>query len=411
MKMSSMRLADRWLGIPVCALLTTLRRLAEPRGRTAQEPPGRVVIVKLAEQGSTVLAYRALRKAVARFGRENVFFVAFAENRFILDAMGVIPVENVVAIQTSSLAAVIRGALGAVRRLRRAGVDAAVDFEFFSRASAALCYLSGARIRVGFHAFGQEAAWRGDLMSHRLSYNPHLHTSDTFAVMVAALDADPAVLPAIGVSATEDEAPLPQWRATTEDLRRVRALILEGASRPEWPRIVLLNANCSDLVPLRRWPSERYLELARRLLSTYPDVRIAFTGAAAEAPQVSALVETLGSTRCLNLAGRTTFGELLTLYAVSEVLVSNDSGPAHFAMLTPIQVVTLFGPETPALYGARSPRNHIVWAGLPCSPCVNAYNDRLSGCRNNLCMQAISVEEVFRKVCRLLDGSERTPTS
>jgi hypothetical protein len=41
---------------------------------------------------------------------------------------------------------------------------------------------------------------------------------------------------------------------------------------------------------------------------------------------------------------------------------------------------------------------------------VNAYNDRLSGCRNNLCMQAISVEEVFRTVCRLLDG-KRPPTS
>jgi ADP-heptose:LPS heptosyltransferase len=403
MKMSSMRRADRWLGIPVCAVLTAMRKLAELRRRTAQEPPRRIVIVKLAEQGSTVLAYRALRNAVARFGRENVFFVAFAENRFILDAMGVIPVENVVAIPTSGLAAVIRGAVGAVRRLRLAGVDAAVDFEFFSRASAALCYLSGARMRVGFHAFGQEAAWRGDLMSHRLSYNPHLHTSDTFAVMVAALDADPAVLPAMDVIVSEDEVPLPQWRATTEDLRRVRALVFGGASRSEWPRIVLLNANCSDLVPLRRWPSERYLELARRLLDAYPDVRIAFTGAAAEAPQVSALVGALGSTRCLNLAGRTTFGELLSLYAVSEVLVTNDSGPAHFAML--------IGPETPALYGARSPRNHIVWAGLPCSPCVNAYNDRLSGCRHNLCMQTISVEEVFRTVCRLLDGSKRTPMS
>jgi ADP-heptose:LPS heptosyltransferase len=77
------------------------------------------------------------------------------------------------------------------------------------------------------------------------------------------------------------------------------------------------------------------------------------------------------------------------------VLVTNDSGPAHFATLTPIDVVTLFGPETPALFAARTPRNHVLWAGIACSPCVSAFNNRLSRCRNNLCMQRISVDQVF----------------
>ena len=87
---------------------------------------------------------------------------------------------------------------------------------------------------------------------------------------------------------------------------------------------------------------------------------------------------------------------------MSDVLVTNNSGPAHFATLTPLQVVTLFGPETPALYAARTPRNHVIWAGVPCSPCINAYNDRLSGCQNNICMQKISVDRVFQKVCEIL---------
>ncbi len=51
--------------------------------------------------------------------------------------------------------------LRAIRQLRQEVIDTAIDFEFFSRSSAALCYLSGARQRVGFHAFGGEAAWRG----------------------------------------------------------------------------------------------------------------------------------------------------------------------------------------------------------------------------------------------------------
>jgi ADP-heptose:LPS heptosyltransferase len=86
------------------------------------------------------------------------------------------------------------------------------------------------------------------------------------------------------------------------------------------------------------------------------------------------------------------------------VLVTNDSGPAHFATLTPIDVVTLFGPETPRLFAARTPRNAALWAGLTCSPCVSAYNNRQSPCRNNLCMQAISVEQVFAAVCRAYEA-------
>jgi len=76
--------------------------------------------------------------------------------------------------------------------------------------------------------------------------------------------------------------------------------------------------------------------------------------------------------------------------------------------MTPIRVVTLFGPETPALFGARSPNVTTFWAGIACSPCVNAYNNRQTVCRNNLCMQAITVDDVFVEVTRIYDSLKRT---
>jgi ADP-heptose:LPS heptosyltransferase len=103
------------------------------------------------------------------------------------------------------------------------------------------------------------------------------------------------------------------------------------------------------------------------------------------------------------LAGRTTLRQLLVLYNLAEVLVTNDSGPAHFATLTPIDVVTLFGPETPALFAARSPRNHVFWQAIACSPCVSALNQRVSSCRDNVCMQQIAVDAVYKKVCEIYD--------
>jgi len=122
-----------------------------------------------------------------------------------------------------------------------------------------------------------------------------------------------------------------------------------------------------------------------------------------QAEAAAELVRQVASDRCFSLAGKTTLRQLLVLYTLSEVLVTNDSGPAHFATLTPVRVVTLFGPETPALFAARTPRNTVLWAGIVCSPCVNAYNNRQSPCLNNLCMQAITVDQVFAEVCRALE--------
>ena len=148
----------------------------------------------------------------------------------------------------------------------------------------------------------------------------------------------------------------------------------------------------------------RYVELSLRLLERYPDLFIAFTGAPAEATANNRLAAEVSSNRVISLAGKTTLRQVLVLYTRSQILVTNDSGPAHFASMTPIHVITLFGPETPELFGARSPTAEFLYAGITCSPCVNAYNNRQSVCRNNMCMQAISVDAVFEKVTSIYDS-------
>jgi ADP-heptose:LPS heptosyltransferase len=280
----------------------------------------------------------------------------------------------------------------------------ALDLEFFARSTAALAYLSGATSRVGFHAFGSGGPYRGDLMTHRLLFNPHLHTSQIFRLMVDALEMPPERLPTFDLPPPEADDLPPPFTADAHETSAVLDL-LRGAGDGDTP-LVLLNPNCSDLLPLRAWPARRYVELAQRLLSCDPRVRIAVTGSPAERVQVEALVHAVGSDRCISIAGRTTLRELLAAYTVADVLVTNDSGPAHFATLTPVDVVTLFGPEHPDLFAARSPRNHVLWEGLPCSPCVSAYNGRTSPCRDNVCLQRISVDRVLAIV---LDVLERRP--
>ena len=114
------------------------------------------------------------------------------------------------------------------------------------------------------------------------------------------------------------------------------------------------------------------------------------------------MIGRIGSPRATSVAGQTTLRELLTLYTLANVLVTNDSGPGHFASLTPVHAIVLFGPETPRLFGPLAhpgaPSTTVIWKELACSPCVSVFNHRLSPCRNNVCMQSITVDEVFEAV-------------
>lgn len=407
MSISTMRWLDRWVGVPVCALLTMLRRLHDRFGRQADGPPQRIVFVKLAEQGSTVLAFSAIRRAIEMVGQQNVYFLVFEDNRFILDAMRLIAPENVLTIRSDRVSAAVADAFRAIQRMQKLRIDAAIDLEFFARSSSALSYLSGAGWRVGLHAFGGEGPYRGDLMTHRLRFNPYLHTSQTFRMMVEALGVASDRLPTYDtLPVPADELP-PPFEPGPGEVEEARALMRQAARAERVELLILLNANCSDLLPLRRWPADRYVELARRLVARYPEVYVAMTGSPSETAAVAALVDQVRSDRCFNLGGRTTLRQLLVIYGLAEVLVTNDSGPAHFAALTGIDVVTLFGPEHPKLFAARTIRNHVFWEGIACSPCLSALNNRTSPCRNNVCMQRIDVDRVFDMVCRLYEARKR----
>ncbi|MDF9826053.1 ADP-heptose:LPS heptosyltransferase [Ereboglobus sp. PH5-10] len=393
---------DGWVFPYVCACFTFWRWLMDLIFRPdIKTEPKSIIFLKLAEQGSTVLANEAIRQAVAKVGKENVFFLMFEENRFILDVMDLIPRENVLTIRTKSAVSMVTSCLSRLWAIRRRKIDVCIDMEFFARASAIIAYMMGTRMRVGFHCYFGEGPYRGNLCTHRVLYNSHMHASKTFLSLVRALDNDPDAFPTFGFTPPA-EMSLAHFKPEDSEREEVAAMLRELAGTDasgRTRRVILLNANASDLMPLRRWENSNYVELARRLLETHSDIAIAFTGGPSEAEKIEKLVAEVNDARCFSLAGKTTLRQLLIVYGLAEILVTNDSGPAHFAALTPVDVVVLFGPETPLLFGTLSPRNHNIWLGLACSPCINAWNNRQTACNNNLCMKNIPVSQVFDTVC------------
>src|SRR5712675_933707 len=309
---STLQGTDRWVGGPLCAILTLLRRIVESAGQPGARQFRRILFVKFAEQGSTVLAYPAILRAIEMVGRENVYFVVFEDNRFILDAMEIIPEGNVITIATKSPFRLATDAMRAVLRVRKIGIDAVVDMEFLTRFSAILTFMTGAKSRVGFHTFYGDGPYRGDLMTHRLLYNPHLRTSQMFEAMVEALTRDPAVLPTFDFTPSADQ-PLARFRPSLSEVNEINALLQRENPRIGSAPLILLNPNASDLLPLRRWSERRYVELARRLLEHYPEMFIVFTGAPSEAGANNQLANEVGSIRVITLAGKTTLRQLLAL--------------------------------------------------------------------------------------------------
>jgi ADP-heptose:LPS heptosyltransferase len=188
--------------------------------------------------------------------------------------------------------------------------------------------------------------------------------------------------------------------------QRIQGLVTRDRPATAGKRLIIVNPNASKLISIRKWPLDRYAELVRRLLEN-PDHACVMTGVASEQEDAMFIADRVTSDRLVNLVGKTSLDDLIGLFSIAEVLVTNDSGPAHFAALTDIDVIVFFGPETPKLYKPLTDRATVLYAGFACSPCVSAFNQRRSVCTNNRCLQDIPVSTVHATVLERLEQRGR----
>jgi ADP-heptose:LPS heptosyltransferase len=402
MKLGTMRAVDYWIGIPLCFLCTqVVRLLGQPRG---PEKPRRVLFVELSEMGSTVIANPALEKAKNALGAE-IFFLIFERNADSLRLLPTVPEANIITIRETSLMALALDSLRFLRWVRKAKIDTVVDMELFSRYSGLLTGLSGARRRVGFHRFHSEGLYRGEMLTHRVSYNGHIHMAKNFICMVNALLAPEPEVPYSKTQVSDDEIRVPIQPVSEEAREHVRGLVRQvyPGYRPEYHRIVLINPNSSELLPQRRWARDNFSSLASMVVREWEDVLVLITGSPGEREEALQMQETVGHPRFRSFAGMHRLTAITALYNISAALVTNDSGPAHFSAVTPIRSIVLFGPETPRLYGSLGNTESIT-ADLSCSPCVTAANQKNSACNDAVCMRMITPERVMESLRGVLNG-------
>ena len=398
MKIDTMRKVDYFAGIPLCFLATLLIRLVSLFARRPLQPPRKVLFIELSEMGSAILADPAMRK-MRRAGSAELYFLIFKSNAASLRLLNTIPETHIFTIRADGLLNLAVDSLCFLVWARQSGIDTVIDLELFSRYSALLTGLSGAARRIGFHAFYNEGLYRGDLLTHRVAYNPHLHIARNFIALVNAALAEREELPFSKTLIDDGEIKLARAKINESTIAAMRDRI-----RAEYPlydgqhhRIVLINPNASDLLPQRRWMPDHFVAVMRGLLAEYEDLLVLVTGAPAEREEAEILKQQVEHERCVNFAGRQPLEELPALYSIAEILLTNDSGPGHFSAVTNLRTFVIFGPETPHLYGSLG-NSTPIYAGLACSPCVSAANHRKTPCTDNVCLKVIKPEMVLEKM-------------
>jgi len=397
MNVDFQRAVDRFVGVPLCRTLSLF-----PRARDRAEgvpPPKRILVVLLSEMGSLVLAQPMFSRLREKYPNASFYALVFQKNREVLELLEALPDDNILTLRDGSLTALATDSVAALRTLRRFRIDAVVDCELFARLSAILSFLSGARIRVGFERHTQEGLYRGGFINRSVLYNPYQHIVHQFVTLAEAIDGHGA--PTVKRSVPREAPALPPMVLRDGELEAMKPRLETDFPEAKGKRLVLVYAG-GGLLPIRAWPRASFEELVAGLVAE--DYAVGIIGLDGDKAEAQAIQAHVGSERCLDMTGYTaTVRELMLIFHLADLLVTNDGGPGHFAAMTSISSIILFGPETPALYGSLSPRAFHFYQGLSCSPCLTAYNHRNSPCDgDNQCLKTIPARNVLAKARELL---------
>lgn len=166
-----------------------------------------------------------------------------------------------------------------------------------------------------------------------------------------------------------------------------------------WPGPrVLLHPGTSAFAPFKRWPIERFAELARMLVAA--GVSVGISQGPGEADLVAPLRAAVPAAPCID-GGRLGLRGLAGVLRECAVVVAADTGPLHIAAAMGTPCVALFGPKEVARYGprphARLP-HRILFADVPCRPCTRR------DCASPQCVLGVDVDTVRAAVLELLAG-------
>jgi heptosyltransferase-2 len=246
--------------------------------------------------------------------------------------------------------------------------------------------------------FGYATESRGEFLTHTLD-TPAWRTTrhevfyylNIIAELERALDAAPRTDEAVSL-----EESAPQFTLEVSDARKADALALLASRGVDLARTLVALCPGSTNSRAKRWHAESYAALADRLIEE-AGATVVLIGAREELDVTNEVVSQMRR-EAVVLTGETSLAETTAVLSLMNLLVTNDTGPAHLASALGRPTLVIFGPTNPLTTRPFSPTAEIVRRPPDCAPCM------LRDCPiDHRCMTAITADEVFARALALLD--------
>lgn len=271
-----------------------------------------------------------------------------------------------------------------IKEWRRRKFDLAILFQNAFEA-ALIPFLAGVPLRMGYATEARQA-----LLTHPLplpDWRSSRHEVFYYLYLVTALE---QML--FGTSAICESDP--DASLTISEARKTEAenLLRTYGVRTGEPVVVLCPGSINSRA--KRWPAEAYATLADRLIESKRHVVL--IGSPNEV-DVSQEVTRRMQQQPIDLTGKTSLDQITALLSVIDLIVTNDTGPAHVAAALGRPTLVIFGPTNPLTTRPFAPEAEVLRHPPDCAPCM------LRDCPiDHRCMTAITVDEVFERSNALL---------
>ena len=290
------------------------------------------------------------------------------------------PFADHVLIQKPGLLSTFKNA----RVWRRRRFDLALLFQN-AFAAASTARLAGIRLRVGY-----DTDHRGPLLSTAIpspAWKDERHESFYYLNIVAELE---RLL--LGTSSLAEIKPRPELFVSDERKAAARGALEKAGAQLRKPLVIICPGSVNSRA--KRWPAERYGQLVDRLAEAGMDVVL--IGSPGEL-RVSMDVSSRAKSAPILLTGKTTVAEAVAIISVGDLLITNDTGPAHLGAALGTPTLVIFGPTNPLTTYPLSSTAEIIRRPPDCAPCM------LRDCPiDHRCMTAISPEHVFDRAVTMV---------
>jgi len=330
--------------------------------------PRYILVILPSWVGDVVMATPALR---ALRGRYPAARITYLQRPYVDELLAGSPWHDAVAHWAEGTGRGWRDDWRMLRRLAADGPDLAVLFPNSFRAALA-ARLSGARRRVGYARDG-----RSFLLTDRLEPQ---REAGGFAPL-PMLDYYRALAERSGAPVEDERLEL---HTTPEDEARLDERLDPADARP----LLVLNPGAAYGMA-KCWPAERYAAVAD-YFSERHGMRVVATCAPNERPVAEAFARAARLPHTVFCEPPLGLGPLKALIRRARLMITNDTGPRHFAAAFNVPVVTIFGSSDPAWTETRHPRERQVMTALECQPCMQ----RVCPLKHHHCMVWLPLDAV-----------------